>query len=178
MIVTVIYLMVVIPRYVASTTILPPNESSSIGGINKLAAQALGLGGFGNRNIPELYREILMSRPVIKNVLLREFRSDSKGISLPLIDLLEIKEESLSRRIEIGINFLKKGVMEVHIASLTGIMTLRITTSEPTLSADLANAFVVELDLINRKYASAKAGESKNFIQERLLGTDSLLVLA
>ena len=70
------------------------------------------------------------------------------------------------------------GMMEVFEDSKTGIFTLSINASEPTLASDLNMAIIQELDTHQRNYNKDKTTDTKTFIEERIVTTERDLMSA
>ena len=58
----------------------------------------------------------------------------------------------------------------------TGILTLNINASEPIFAAEVNQALIEELDAHQRKYNKAKASNTKQFIEERIIDTEKELM--
>ena len=66
----------------------------------------------------------------------------------------------------------------IDIRKTNTLFELEISASEPQLAADIASAVIVELDLHQRNYNAKKTTETRQFIDERLLGTKTELEIA
>jgi len=66
-------------------------------------------------------------------------------------------------------------MIDVEEDNAKGITTITIQSSEPKLSAEIANAVVEELDIYVREGASKKARENRLFIESRIEDTQLLL---
>ena len=122
-----------------------------------------------------LYEPIVMSRMVITNVLKSSFNSAKYEKKVPLLDILEIDAESIEERLDTGYRRFINGILEVNFDPKNRITTLYVGTTEPQLSADIAQLLVWEIDKYGREYAIGKAKENKAFIEERLAETLNLL---
>ena len=173
-ILTLVYLLTVTPVYTATTTILPPVESKQ-SGISIIAEQFINVPQTKGLNTPPIYREILSSRPLILNVLKRKFRSEKTGEEALLIDILDIQGNTPYERFEMGYEHMVSSMVFVMLTRQTGITALSVESTEPQLSADIANALVEELNTFTLSFISEKASKNRIFIESRLEETDSLL---
>ena len=147
-------------RYSASTVLLPPNQSSDLGGLmsgvggGALLSRALGLDAQGQT---DLYLGVLRSTNVnrllvtrfgLQNVY-REKDSEKTGRKL--------KEHT-------GISLTNEGFVKITV-----------TERDRKLAADLANAYAEELDLFLRLNTNTSARHRREFMDLRLTETERRL---
>ena len=60
----------------------------------------------------------------------------------------------------------------------TGILTLSINASEPSLAAEINKVLIEELDAHQLKYNKAKTSDAKQFIEERIIDIEKELMAA
>ena len=70
-------------------------------------------------------------------------------------------------------NFL--GMIDISEDITTKILTLHITSSEPSLAAKINQALIEELDAHQRTYNRAKVSKTRQFIDERIINTEKEL---
>lgn len=138
--------------YTARAVILPPEMETPPMGLSGLLAEGpVSLTRIVARSMPaEVFGVILRSRTVADAVitrfdLVREYRVSSR-------------EEAILRL---------KDHLQVRL-SREGATTVEVEASRAQLAAALANALVEELDQINRRQKSMKAGDLRRFVGERL----------
>lgn len=138
--------------YTARAVILPPEAGTSPMGLSAmLVKEPLSLTRMIPRSMPaEVFGTILRSRTVADSIVTRFDLVTEYGVSGREEAILRLKDHlrvSLSRE---------------------GATTIEVEAGRPRLAADLANAFVEELDRINRRQKNARAGDLRRFIGERL----------
>ena len=67
------------------------------------------------------------------------------------------------------------GMIDFKEDIATGINTLNISSFEPKLSADIANALIKELDAHQRAYNNSKISETREFVEERIIEVEKEL---
>lgn len=163
-----IVLSLILPsRYEATTTLMPPDEQDASGLRGLLANTPAGL--FDVPGVPatsaEVFVEILKSRTVAEGVLKRTYRYG--GESRTLLDIWEA--ESLGRAIETLQSNSRISANE------QGIVHISVELSDPELAAQVANAYVAELDRVNQQKSFSRAKNSRLYIEEQLKRTEANL---
>lgn len=155
------------PRsYVATTSILPP-DSAEPDGLSLLLNNTpfSGLVIPRARTSSDLFAEILASRSVQEGVLRHPLEFDGKETNL-----LEYWEEA-------QISKALKQLSELTTIATTeqGIITIDVQMDHPELAAQVANAFVAELDQVNKEKSISRAKNSRVYIEGQLQLTQSKL---
>ncbi len=160
--------------YKARTTILPPEEAPTSGLLTALSNTPISSMLLSETSTTsDLFVEILKSRSVLDRVLQREYEYPSgrkKAKKRTLLNILG--HESLEK----GRKALRKRIYVE--ASQEGIVTLEVELPDPVLAADVANAFVEELDRINKEKSTSRAKNSRVYIEEQLKITEQKLTKA
>jgi uncharacterized protein involved in exopolysaccharide biosynthesis len=157
--------------YVAVTTILPSFEQTGrLSALSELSglASSFGIGRLSDGNPTALYPEILRSRTFVETIAKKKFKSEEFNEPRSLIEILEIEGDTEAEDLDIAYKSIVKGIMQVSLDKKTNILTLKIETEEPQLSADVANAFIEELNRFNIEVRTSKAKENRIFIEKRL----------
>jgi uncharacterized protein involved in exopolysaccharide biosynthesis len=150
------------PRFTATATLLPPqDESKGLFGLGDLVqrfnlSQLLPAGA----SSAKIYVAILESRSV----------ADSVVSEFGLMDRYEVKTLDKARRKlqgRTGFRLVSSGVIEVSVWD-----------TDRDMAADLANAFVIQLDRINRDLRTGEGRRTRTFVEERLLETQKRLRVA
>ena len=164
------------PYYTAVATILPPEKSGSgiIPGLQGATSRLLGLSVPARGDITLLYDDILRSRRISSKILQSEFEVNGYDSPVKLIDYLKIEADSESEMVQRA-NKVYNGMIRISVDEFSKKATISATTPEPRLSADIANMLVKELDKFNTELATGKAAESREFIEDRLSATKTLL---
>ena len=156
-------------KYTASTTILPPTDDDGPNFQSLIPDAALPLLQLnGSHSTSDLFIEILKSRSVREGVIDRNyfFRGDSTNLST----VFGIKSKSLC---------LSKLLEATRIlASKQGVITVSAEMPTPQLAADVANAYVVELDRVNNEKNTSRAKNSRIYIEDQLRITEKRLIEA
>lgn len=145
-----------LPKIYASTTsILPPQQEGSLGAGMAASQLAGGVGGMaggflGLKSPADLWVGILKSRSIFDAVITR-------------FDLVKSFEAAT---IEDARNIL--GQMVSVKKSKEDIISIAVENKDPKQAALLANAFVEELDRINKSIVMTSGGRMRTFIEKRL----------
>ena len=142
------------PIYLAETKIISPQVNSSMNAqlLNQIGA-ASGLLGVvpGVKSPNELYIGLLKSRPVLDRIIDR----------FDLMRLYDVKFREDARR-----SLLKNIKARNDLKS--GIITIGIEDKDPKRSADMANAFIEELRVMNKGLSVTEAAQRRLFFEEQL----------
>ncbi len=159
--------------YLAVTTILPPEDNPSAGILTTLSDTPLS--NFlltQTSSSSELFVEILKSRSVLDGVLLEKFdypKNEKNKTSKTLLQIYHLSSLEKGRK-----KLLKKIAVE---SSTEGIIQLRFEAHDPELAADVANAFVAQLDKINKEKSTSRAKNSRIYIENQLKITEEKLAV-
>ncbi len=140
--------------YRASALLLPPKEVTvNVGGASQLAEVASVIEGL---NLPvmvtasDVFARMLRSRTVAEHVI------DS---------------------FDLAAHYKTAGFTDTYLALMShssfsvteeGLLDISVEDRDPQMAADIANTFVQELDLVNRRIASRRAVQNRQFIEERV----------
>lgn len=140
--------------YTARATILPPEGRSPMSGLGALLSnsdlpiQGFRLPGFSSNS--ELFVQILSSRSIAERII-QQFH---------LMNLYQT--ENLDKTIE---QLHRKAKFKIEKAE---VVSIEVEAPTPQLAADIANAFVHELDRFNRENNMTSAKHTRVFIEQRL----------
>ncbi len=167
MVVVVFLISLLLPKqYIAVTTLLPPPEQEKMSMSNLLSEVSVpGLSLPSRTTSADLFVEMLRSRSVGERVLNRRFAF--KGDSLTLLKILGRKN------VEKGLKAMADRAF--FVLSKKGIITISVRMPSPQLAADVANAYVQELDRINREKVVSRAKNSRIYIESQLRETEAKL---
>jgi uncharacterized protein involved in exopolysaccharide biosynthesis len=144
----------ILPKiFTASTTILPPqrNQSSAAAMLGQLGALA-GMAGasMGIKNPSDMYIGMLKSRNV-EDDLVKRFNLKS----LYKTDLEEIARKTLESNTSIS-------------SGKDGFIKIEFSDKDPRRAADIANAYVSELDRLTSSLAVTEASQRRLFFEKQL----------
>jgi uncharacterized protein involved in exopolysaccharide biosynthesis len=156
-------------KYVSVTTLLPPPEQEGSAMASLLSdVKVPGISLPGKVTSADIFLEMLRSRSVGERVLLRRF--SIKGDSLTLLKILDCES------VEAGL--LEMSERAFFILSKKMVMTISVEMGTPQLAADVANAYVEELDRVNREKSVSRAKNSRLYIEAQLRETQAHLAEA
>jgi tyrosine-protein kinase Etk/Wzc len=144
-------------RYTATTSILPPQQTSSAG--SALMAQLGGLGSvaslaggsLGLKNPNDLQVAMLKSRTV-EDAMLDRFH---------LVELFEVKQRSDARK------KLEK-VVDIDSGTKDGLIRIAVTDRDPRRAAEMANGYVEEFKRLSATLAVTEASQRRLFFEQQL----------
>jgi len=187
-------------RYVAKAVLLPPEETQDVltmgYGLSNLlsggGAKIGGLGGFtktlglpGTATLSDMFGVILKSRTVAEGVigaqgLIHYYKLDRPGLFSFLTSWLKSSggDPELNRRIMIDEAFKRLTATTKVDISLEGMITVAVEDKSPQKAAEIANAFVAELDRFNREVNVTQAKNTRLFIEGRLADTKKSVDIA
>lgn len=140
-------------KYVATTRLMPPNEgkgglAAMLGGMGELAALA-GVSAGGSSG--DLYVGMLKSRTVADAIIDR----------FQLMEVYDVEHRSeMHKKLE--------RLVKVNLGKKDGIITVSVEDKQPQRSADIANAYVDEVQKLNLKLSLGSASRQRAFLEERL----------
>jgi len=145
-------------RYTSTTTLLPPTQESSLLGAGSILTGALGqFGGLarmagvgGLTTTSDILAKVLESRAVSERVIRECNLVDVYGVSN--------MDEAL------------KGLWSATwiSVSLEGVVAVSVEADTRERSAEIANSYVKNLDLVNRRTSTSRGRASRIFIEQRL----------
>ena len=154
-------------KYVAVATLMPPQEQSKSSMESLLAEVSVpGLPlPMTSSSSSDVMVEILKSRSVGERVLLRTFKCGDD--SLPLYKCLKFPS------VQVGLLKMKKKVK--FNSSQQGLISIAVELGDRQLAADVANAYVEELDRINQEKSVSRAKNSRIYLESQLQQTQKKL---
>lgn len=149
------------PVYEAETRFMPPQQQQQ-GAAAALMAQLSGIAGMGSgaRGSTEMYIGLLKSR-TIADRLIDQFSL----MKLPKVKTREDAREVLEKVTRIT-------------AGRDGLISVKVVSKIPRLSAAMANAYVTELTLLNDRLAVTEAQSRRQFFEKELAKTKEGLTKA
>lgn len=156
-------------RFTASTSFAPTGRRSiqlpSI--LAGVASQLLpDLGGEPVQS-PGFYVQVLQSRELMAAVLqARYVRPGTAGDSATLLQILRPGGRTAADSLERGVRILRR-LASVSADNQTNIVRVSVETSDPVLSADVANRFEAELNAFNLRSGREQAQQRRIFVEER-----------
>ncbi|POZ62206.1 GumC family protein [Chromobacterium alticapitis] len=152
------------PVFTATTTIMPPQQQSS--GISSMLGQLGGLtstagsGIAGLKNSNDLYIGMLHSRTVADRLIAR-FKLQAHYHQ----DSMDGTRQSLQ-------------ATSSFVSGKEGLITISVDDQNPQFAATLANAYVEELETVNRSLAVTDASKRRLFFEQQLKDAKTQLTAA
>ena len=137
--------------YTASTTLFPPQQDTSMLGLEMMPPQMMGIGGMlGNGSPADLWVTVLTSRTVLEPVI-----NDFDLMTQYEVDTLEEAEKVLSANLSV-----KK--------SKSDVISIAVDDPDPRRAVLIVEAMVKGLDRVNRGQTSTTGGRMRIFVEGRL----------
>lgn len=160
----------ILPDYYRSTaTLLPETEKSklgSFGGLTDLAALAgVSIGADGE--LAKLYPAIVRSEGVLKDVIYGEYITKRFSRPVDLIMFYDIDEDTPEREFEVLLESLREQ-LEISTDSKTSVVSISLETEEASISADIINRILFELDEFMRTKRTTTASQQRKWVEARL----------
>ena len=113
---------------------------------------------------PNFYASIVLSEPILNNILTSRFprRGAAPSDSVTLLDRFDIDQREPARRLELGRRMLRK-LISVGADPRTTIITLEVEAKDPVLAAAIANRFVAELSRFDIGVRQSQARTRRDF---------------
>jgi uncharacterized protein involved in exopolysaccharide biosynthesis len=171
-VVTAVVVLILRPKYTATTTFVPeaPKESSLTSSLGGLASQ-FGLGTqIATPYSADLMAAVLQSREIREAILKAEFPDPLASTGKPprtLLAILEVDGDTPRERLDAGVEALKNATA-IALDKRTGMVSLRVTIRHPELAAQVANRMVEELNTFNVDRRRSQSGEERLFTERRL----------
>lgn len=143
-------------------SILPPKESGGGGG---------GLALLGASGAAQLLGGLLTSGGSSKDTFVAILKS--RTMAEELVNRFNLTDHYKETSVDRAINAVR-GSMEVTV-SKEGVITVKVEDTDPKLAADLANAFITNLDRMYAKFGTTEGSRQKVFIGDRLDKTEKAL---
>jgi len=163
------------PQYESwATVLLPENKAGSMGGLLGIASQFgvnVPSGAQADLSSPSLFPELLRSRTFAEKILNKKFITDKYGKELSLLAILmDGNEPSEFNRNELVTTALSplQEILEFNQDGSSTFSVIKVTTSEPVFSKELAEVVLSELEALNLYFRSQTVIEKTFFIEERI----------
>ena len=172
------------PLYESYATILLPGSNSGAGmnGLSGIVSQFgvnVGTGSQADLSSPSLYPDLLSSRTFAEKLLFKKFKTEQYGKELSLLAILTHGDQSPTKD--------KKTLLSKAVISLNDMLKfekspsstfslIKVSTSEPAFSKELAEIALSELESLNRYYKSQTVREKTMFITNRISSVDDELI--
>ena len=160
------------PRtYTAASSFIPQSRGMNLGGVTALAAQ-LGVLPIGSETTegPAFYADLATSRQLLGRLVDDSFTlgDDAGAETTTLLDWYEVEGETAAARRAAAIDRLRQDV-DASVTTRTGVVRLRLTLSDPELAAAVNGQLLELLNEFNLRSRQTKAGQEREFIEQRMM---------
>lgn len=156
-------------QYKTTTIFIPEGADEAASGL-ALAASQFGIRLPANDATwgPAVYVELVRSRTLLQDLLVDTLTVlEEGGRRAVLLDLLRIRGKSPARRMELGVDALKKIVRASEDKRL-GAVRLSITTKWPSVSLAIASWLVTRVDRFNVETRRSQATAERQFVEAQV----------
>jgi uncharacterized protein involved in exopolysaccharide biosynthesis len=152
-------------QYTAHVSFVPQGHRMTGAGGGLAAQLGIGSGGGDAGQSPPFYVELIGTREILRRVATANYSVGSR--QGPLAAILGSQTPKTAQATDDAIDFLR-GTVHVGLSQPTGVVTVNVTTENPTLSAQIASYLLEGVDAFNRENARAQATQQRDFTQQRL----------
>ncbi len=164
-----VYCLLTPNEYTAVATLMPGSTPGEMSPAQSMAGSFLNRFGFGGMfrgaaiNPADVFANTLRSRFVARNVV----------TELDLVEVFDIDKSNPKKALEKAtddlIDMTSVGVSDMLLISVS------VTHEDPRLAADIANAFLDELENANQTFSLSSAKKAREFVEQRLERTGEAL---
>jgi uncharacterized protein involved in exopolysaccharide biosynthesis len=175
----VAYTLLTAEEFTTQASFRPQGSEASASQLLALAGQfGVNVPGVGGEELsPAFYAELLVSREILHRVADRSYPVEGVG-SVPLVDLLEIEEDTEELQVEEAIEGLRDNLISIQTGRETGILTVSVTTEWPDLSRAIADRLLAEIQVFNLETRRSQAMAERVFIEARVDSAQAALLEA
>lgn len=161
----------VLPSHYTATTRFTAQSPSGTRIGNNLAALAGQFGlnldvGAGGTSSPEFYADLVRTREVLEQVLVVRYPMTGRTDSTDLFGFFRLVDGPSARGKELAVRKLRRAI-NLDVAR-SGIVTINVTLSDPTVAAAVANTLVDRLNAFTVNRLQFQSRQQRLFTQERL----------
>jgi uncharacterized protein involved in exopolysaccharide biosynthesis len=179
----------VLPRKYQSVASFIPQDTKAGGAggsLGAIAAQfgvsqlaSLATGGGGGAAASPFYAALLDSREILHTVVVTHYTLDQQHhFTGTLVQYFEIKARTPIEAELLAMKRLKTRVLDIQTDRPTGVVTVKITTDDPQLTAAIGAKLFELLDAFNQRRRQSQASAERDFSDERLAETRNDLLKA
>jgi uncharacterized protein involved in exopolysaccharide biosynthesis len=158
-----------LPVYYKSTaTLLPETQKDKLSALGQFAdiASLAGVNVPGSE-IARLYPTIVNSETILRNVILRKYKTNAFADSVNLIEYFGYDDDPPAEAMDKALKELK-GLLSASFENKTSTVTISVEMREPELAATVLNTIIAELDNFMRSKRVTNASEQVKWISARL----------
>ena len=178
-VIAVVVLLIIPNYYTAQVTILPSSGKSELLGLFTLASQ-LGYSSGQNEpafNIPQVIAKVMRSQVIADMLSEKTYFSSRHNKKLTLAQVFDIKEND-PIRLKYYLYLAFNNAISINIDTKIKTIDLAVQTSDPNISAQLANDIIEALNNYNKTYRINNAKLNREFVEKRLQETQQKLAMS
>lgn len=160
--------------YVATATFVPQEGENRNLGRAAALAQQFGVNLDGDRSVqsPQFYEQLLRSQTLLRRAVESQYTlppATGQQLSGTLVEYWNLKEQGPSELAALrrGVQRLR-GAISTNVRRETGVIELRVTTRDGSMSEQIAARLLGLLDDYNLEVRKARAREEGRFVDARL----------
>jgi len=164
---TIIYSYIIPEIYISETTLIPPDDAATGGGLTSFLQSLSGgisFGGIGQPNKIQLFQEFLKSREVAKIITDTLKLKNNPKFS-------KLTDEALYNVVGSMIDVVVKRTGIIIISASTGTSYFPVKsekTEAAKFAAEIANSAVIALDKLNREKSTSRSHKKRLYIEKVL----------
>lgn len=145
-----------------------PQGKKAGGNLSALAAQfGVGVGTADATESPNFYADLVKSRAILADVVDSGVAVAPDGKRVDIAEAFKIKTTAPALRRDMAIKNLN-GAIAVSTSAKTGVVTMRVTSTSPQLSAGIGVRLLDLLTRFNQNTRRSQASAERKFTEERL----------
>ncbi len=168
---SVVFALIKPTEYTSTGSFVPESSEGAPSGALALAAQfGVSLGGAGSERSPQFYADLITSNEILRQTVVSEYASTLSEDGTGVIDLVayyELGEEDRGEAIEEAMEELEDD-LSVSVGRETSIVSVSITTTDATLSRDIAAEILRLVNGFDLTSRQSQASAERAFSGERL----------
>jgi len=165
-------------RQYVSTAVFVPEEGAPAGGALAAAARSLGAGLIGDRRgwTPTIYVAVAKSQSLLSSLVQDTVTVvEEEGRRVALLDLFEIEDAAMPRRVALGVRHLNLNVIRVSESRNAGTVTITVRTYWPSVSHAIAQNLLARVNDFNLTVRQLQADAELRFAEARVEEAGGLL---
>lgn len=157
-------------KFTTTVSFVPVRSSLPTGALAGLAGQlGVSLTGSDPSASPDFYSDLLQTRDILERVVTNEYIVSAEN-SRPqtFVEYYDITSSDSGKRLDKAIRFLDEEVLSIGFNRQTSIVTLKVRTTSPELSFQIAEFVMSLVDEFNLSSRRSQGSADQRFLEVRL----------
>lgn len=169
MVVSVVYALMLSNKYTATATILPETPDRGVGQLAQVAG-IMSIPGLPPIQMSETdtYPALMKSETILRDVLTKTYETEKFDEPVDLITFWEIDGDTERERYQRALQKIRDEVLSISIARDTRVILISVETTDPGLSANIANTISDKLDTYILTQRRTRASQQRRWLDLRL----------